>query len=94
MNLQEFMQNTEMILYLLHGINASWMILKGTLQKKYGIKVYTIEKDLSLAGAAGEVYDEITGAGSYTVDYLINNAGFGDIGLFAESDWDKAGEDD
>ena len=24
-----------------------------------------------------------------TVDYLINNAGFGDFGLFAESDWNK-----
>jgi short-subunit dehydrogenase len=63
-------------------------ILKGTLQKQYGIKVCTIEKDLSLSGAAFEVYDEIQ-AQNITVDYLINNAGFGDIGLFAESDWDK-----
>jgi len=63
-------------------------VLRGTLQKQYGIKVYTIAKDLSLAGAAGEVYDEIH-AQNITVDYLINNAGFGDIGLFADSDWEK-----
>jgi short-subunit dehydrogenase len=63
-------------------------ILRSTLQKQYGIKVYIIEKDLSLAGAAGEVYDEIR-AQDLTVDYLINNAGVGDVGLFADSDWEK-----
>jgi uncharacterized protein len=63
-------------------------VLKGILQKKHGIKVYTIEKDLSLAGSAGEVYDELQ-AQNLAVDYLVNNAGFGDIGLFADSDWNK-----
>jgi uncharacterized protein len=63
-------------------------VLKGTLQKRYGIKVYTIEKDLSVPGAAGEVYNELQSK-KITVDCLINNAGFGDIGPFSESDWDK-----
>ena len=63
-------------------------VLKGILQKKHGIKVHTIEKDLSLAGAAVEVYDELQEQ-NITIDCLINNAGFGDIGLFADSDWNK-----
>ena len=63
-------------------------VLRGALQTQYGIKVYTIEKDLSMAGAACEVYDEIEVHG-LAVDYLINNAGIGDIGLFVNSDWEK-----
>jgi uncharacterized protein len=63
-------------------------ILKGILQKKHGIKVYTIEKDLSAEGSAREVYDELQ-TQNITVDCLVNNAGFGDVGLFAESDWNK-----
>jgi uncharacterized protein len=63
-------------------------VLKDTLQKRHGTKVYTIEKDLSVKGAACEVFDELESQ-NISVDYLINNAGFGDIGLFAESDWDK-----
>jgi uncharacterized protein len=62
--------------------------LKGILEGKNGIKVYTIEKDLALQGAGGKVYDEIKEQ-NITIDFLVNNAGFGDISLFAESDWDK-----
>jgi hypothetical protein len=62
--------------------------LKGILEEEHGIRVYTIEKDLSGTDAAREVFDEITGQG-LSVDYLINNAGLGDISLFAESDWKK-----
>ena len=62
--------------------------ISDNLSGRYGIKVYTIEKDLSLTGAAIEVFEELNGQ-KIAVDYLINNAGFGDIGLFAESDWKK-----
>src|SRR5512139_2261425 len=62
--------------------------LKGILQEKHGIRVHTIEKDLSLSGASGEVFEEVDNH-NITIDYLVNNAGFGDIGLFAESDWNK-----
>jgi short-subunit dehydrogenase len=60
--------------------------LKHTLEEKHGISVYTIGKDLSKNNAAQEVYGELK-QHSITVDYLINNAGFGDYGLFVESDW-------
>jgi len=62
--------------------------LKKELEDKYKISVYTIGKDLSLPGAAKEVYDEIKNK-DIPIDFLVNNAGFGDFGLFAESDWTK-----
>ncbi len=62
--------------------------LKTELEDKYDVKIYVLGKDLSVPGAAKEVYDEVKEMG-LTVDYLINNAGFGDYGMFIESDWDK-----
>lgn len=62
--------------------------LKNTWEKQYKVSVHTIEKDLSKPNAAKEVYDETTAKG-LQVDYLINNAGFGDFGMFYETDWNK-----
>jgi hypothetical protein len=62
--------------------------IKSELEKQFGIKVYNIGKDLSKPNAAQEVYDETTQQ-KIQVDYLINNAGFGDFGLFYETDWNK-----
>jgi uncharacterized protein len=58
------------------------------LEKKFNIKVYNIGKDLSKPDAALEVYNETTQQ-KIQVDYLINNAGFGDFGMFVETDWQK-----
>jgi len=62
--------------------------LKATLEKQYNVSVYTIGKDLSLANAAQEVYNETTQQ-NIQIDYLINNAGFGVFGMFYETDWSK-----
>jgi len=62
--------------------------LKTTLEKQFGVSVYTVGKDLSAINSAQEVYEE-TSRQSIKIDYLINNAGFGDFGMFAETDWDK-----
>lgn len=62
--------------------------IKIELEKQFKISVYTIGKDLSLTNAAQEIYDE-TNKENIQVDYLINNAGFGDFGMFAETDWNK-----
>jgi uncharacterized protein len=62
--------------------------LKVELESQYKISVYTIGKDLSLPNAAQEVYNE-TAQQKIQVDYLINNAGFGDFGMFVETDWNK-----
>jgi short-subunit dehydrogenase len=62
--------------------------LKAELERQYKITVYTIGKDLSLPHAAQEVYDEIKSQ-QIQIDYLVNNAGFGDFGMFVETDWNK-----
>jgi short-subunit dehydrogenase len=55
---------------------------------KRNVKVHTISQDLSQPGAAETVYDRVRTLGA-EVDCLINNAGFGDHGLFATSDLAK-----
>lgn len=62
--------------------------LKLELEDKYKIKVYNIGKDLALTNAAQEVYEEMQKQ-NIQIDYLINNAGFGDFGMFVETDWNK-----
>ena len=60
--------------------------LKADLEKQYGVRVLVLVKDLAQPAAAQEVYDATQAAG-VTVDYLINNAGFGGRGKFHERDW-------
>ena len=62
--------------------------IKKALELEFKVSVYTIGKDLSEVNAAQEVYDE-TSKQNIQIDYLINNAGFGDFGMFAETNWDK-----
>lgn len=62
--------------------------LKSELEKLYKITVYTIGKDLSEENAALHVYQE-TKQQNIQIDYLINNAGFGEFGFFVETDWNK-----
>jgi uncharacterized protein len=62
--------------------------LKSKLEHQFKVSVYTIGKDLSLHNAAQEVYDE-TKKQNIQIDYLMNNAGFGDFGMFVETDWSK-----
>jgi uncharacterized protein len=56
--------------------------------KNYNIKATVIAIDLSKNNVAQVVYDEVKKQ-NIKVEYLINNAGFGDFGMFAESDWAK-----
>jgi uncharacterized protein len=62
--------------------------LKTELESQYKVSVYTIGKDLSANNSAQEVYDETTKQ-NIQIDYLINNAGFGNFGMFIETDWNK-----
>jgi short-subunit dehydrogenase len=62
--------------------------LKQELETQYKIEVVTMAKDLSLPDAALDIYNQTTQKNIF-VDYLINNAGFGDFGMFAETDWNK-----
>lgn len=62
--------------------------LKQEIERQYKVTVYTIGKDLSELNAALDVYNETTQQ-NIQIDYLINNAGFGDFGMFVNSDWNK-----
>jgi uncharacterized protein len=62
--------------------------LKSELENQFGITVYTIGKDLSAINAAQEVYEE-TNKQDIQIDFLINNAGFGNFGMFTDTDWSK-----
>lgn len=62
--------------------------LKNELENQFGISVYTIGKDLSIRESVSELYEE-TKKQNIPVEYLINNAGFGDFGMFTDTDWDK-----
>ena len=56
--------------------------------EKYGVQAKTIAMDLSERDAADRLYKKVTEM-QWGIDYLINDAGFGDFGIFAEADWKK-----
>ncbi len=77
----------------IHAGNGGALILVGrsqeklneqadTVKKQYSVEVHTIAADLSVPEAAQKIYD-ICRENHWTVDYLINNAGFGGQGDFA-----------
>lgn len=55
------------------------------LEGKHGVAAHVLTADLARPEAPQEVFQELQGAG-VTVDALVNNAGFGSYGLFAETD--------
>ena len=59
--------------------------LKKELENKYGINVDYYALDLNEDKAAIKLYDEIKSR-EIEIDYLINNAGFGQYGPFGEED--------
>jgi len=58
------------------------------LGEKYHVATHPISSDLSHPTAPAELYDQLVGKG-IQIDALVNNAGFGHFGLFAESPWEK-----
>ena len=62
--------------------------LKNDFESKYGISVNVYVADLSVVDAALDVFN-FTLEHDIKIDVLINNAGFGDSGSFADSDWQK-----
>lgn len=61
------------------------------LSARYGISVTVLAKDLSQPQAAEEIFG-FCQEKTLSVTHLVNNAGFGDFGLFAESNWEKQWE--
>ena len=65
--------------------------LKVLLEKEYAVKVQTFYSDLSLPDAAQHLFEAVKSQGN-DVDYLVNNAGFGDYGAFADTYWERYGK--
>ena len=61
--------------------------IKKHLTETYGNFNCCFIKDLSKPNAAKELFDEVTASG-LEVDYLINNAGFGDNRKYLDSDFE------
>jgi short-subunit dehydrogenase len=59
--------------------------LSEQLQTDYGIKVYVIAVDLTKPAATQSLHQDIKEKG-LTIDFLINNAGIGNYGLFVNAD--------
>lgn len=62
--------------------------LAARLRNQHRITVHVIPADLSNMNEVQHVYNTCI-AQNIQVDYLVNNAGFGDFGFFIESDWKK-----
>jgi len=58
------------------------------LEKAHGTRSLILATDLAAPGAAAYVHDQTTRA-DIKLDVLVNNAGFGQFGLFAESDLEE-----
>ncbi|MEO0911725.1 MAG: SDR family oxidoreductase [Pseudomonadota bacterium] len=56
------------------------------LRAAHGVTVVVIPADLSVAGEAAAMWDKAVAEGR-RVDFLVNNAGLGSHGAFAEADW-------
>jgi short-subunit dehydrogenase len=62
--------------------------LKTTLEQQYQCEVMVIPMDLAQEEAPEKLFALTEGVG-IQVDYLVNNAGFGDSGYFHKTNWDK-----
>jgi uncharacterized protein len=61
------------------------------LRHEYGVEITVIPKDLSVMGAAKEVYEETRRAG-IEINFLVNDAGIGQRGFFWEIDMSRYSE--
>ena len=62
--------------------------VKDEIEGDYKTKVLVIAKDLSLPSTPKEIFDKLQADG-ISVDALVNNAGYGVLGKFSETDLDK-----
>jgi uncharacterized protein len=57
--------------------------LAAKLRDQYHVNVEVLVQDLSVAGASQRIFEQLQ---SKSIDYLVNNAGFGTHGPFAEAE--------
>ncbi|GAL64171.1 3-oxoacyl-[acyl-carrier protein] reductase [Algibacter lectus] len=56
------------------------------VETQFNVEVITLIKDLSLPNISQDIINDI---GDASIDVLINNAGFGLFGTFAETNWER-----
>lgn len=62
--------------------------VKSELEEKYSVNVLVIAKDLTENNAADEIYNKLKILG-INIDYLVNNAGFGDNNCYFDTEWER-----
>ncbi|MDR0767293.1 MAG: SDR family oxidoreductase [Methanosarcinales archaeon] len=62
--------------------------VKAELEGQHDISAFVIAKDLSQKDAAQEIFEQTEHEG-IEVNVLVNDAGFGDYGRYADADWKK-----
>ncbi len=62
--------------------------LKNEIEAKFRVSVVVMATDLTLPEAPKQIFEKVEKSG-ITVDFLINNAGFGGLGKFYERPWEK-----
>ena len=60
--------------------------LAGEIRLRFGVEALTLSADLAEPGATDAILNDIAGHGR-VVDALINNAGYGLPGAYADTDW-------
>jgi len=63
-------------------------VLCTELKNAYGVKAIPCCTDLTSYAEIQRLYDYAKESG-WQVDYLVNNAGFGDMGAFLDADWQR-----
>lgn len=61
--------------------------IAASLRAQYRVTIHALEKDLSLLSSPSEIFSEVNDHLKIQVYMLINNAGFGTSGKFAESNY-------
>jgi short-subunit dehydrogenase len=84
---KEFAANKHNLVLVARSVNKLNEIAN-ELTNKYQVMVTVIGSDLSEKDAALKVYNEVKTKG-IEIDFLVNNAGFGDFGFFKDTDWTK-----
>lgn len=62
--------------------------IKTELEHQYDISVHVFSIDLTISDAPSQLFAQLSDK-NISVDYLINNAGFGEYGFFLDSDWTR-----
>ena len=65
--------------------------IAGEIVERYGIRVFVMAIDLGKPDAAAEVFERVKKENLF-IEYLVNNAGFGDLGMFSDTSWKKEEE--